>query len=157
MAKEMSENKKFVKAITSRDENFAQWYTDIVKEAKLCDYSSVKGCLNYLPNGYAIWENIQADLDKRFKDTGVENVYLPVFIPESLLEKEGDHIEGFAPEVAWVSHGGIERLEEIIEVPVLGIVPYAENLQLPEEDSASLKEHNWKKEFDENVPASAET
>ena len=112
MAKDMSENKKFVESITSRDEDFAQWYTDIVKQAKLCDYSSVKGFLNYLPNGYAIWENIQADLDKRFKETGVENVYLPVLIPESLLEKEADHIEGFAPEVAWVSHGGIERLEE---------------------------------------------
>jgi len=103
---------KHVKAITSQNEDFAKWYTDVVKEAKLCDYSSVKGCLNYLPNGYALWENIQKDLDKRFKDTGVENVYLPVLIPESLMEKEGDHIEGFAPEVAWVTHGGIERLEE---------------------------------------------
>jgi len=103
---------KQVKAITSQNDDFAKWYTDVVKEAKLCDYSSVKGCLNYLPNGYALWENIQKDLDKRFKDTGVENVYLPVLIPESLMEKEGDHIEGFAPEVAWVTHGGIERLEE---------------------------------------------
>lgn len=108
----MAKDKKFVKDITSRDENFAQWYTDVVREAKLCDYSSVKGCLNYLPNGYAIWENIRNDLDKRFKDTDVENVYLPVFIPESLLEKEADHIEGFAPEGAWVTHGGLERLEE---------------------------------------------
>ncbi len=107
----MKEEKR-VKAITSQNDDFAQWYTDVVKEAKLCDYSSVKGCLNYLPNGYALWENIQKDLDKRFKDTGVENVYLPVLIPESLMEKEGDHIEGFAPEVAWVTHGGIERLEE---------------------------------------------
>lgn len=108
----MSKNEKYVKAITSQEDDFAQWYTDVVKMAKLCDYSSVKGCLNYLPNGYALWENIQKDLDKRFKDTGVENVYLPVLIPESLMEKEGDHIEGFAPEVAWVTHGGIERLEE---------------------------------------------
>ena len=108
----MANEKKFVKAITSRDENFAQWYTDVVREARLCEYSSVKGCLIYLPNGYAIWENIQADLDKRFKDTGVENVYLPMLIPESLLEKEGDHVEGFAPEVAWVTHGGMERLQE---------------------------------------------
>ena len=107
MAKE-----KLVKAITSRDVDFAQWYTDVVREAGLCDYSSVKGCLNYLPNGYAIWEMIQADLDKRFKATGVENVSLPMFIPESLLQKEADHIEGFAPEVAWVTHGGIERLQE---------------------------------------------
>ena len=98
----MAKEKKFVQAITSRDEDFAQWYTDVVREAKLCDYSSVKGCLNYLPNGYAIWEKIQADLDKRFKETGVENVYLPMLIPENLLQKESDHIEGFAPEVAWM-------------------------------------------------------
>ena len=107
MAKE-----KMVKSITSRDEDFAQWYTDVVREAQLCDYSSVKGCLNYLPNGYAIWELIQSDLDRRFKETGVENVALPMLIPESLLEKEADHIEGFAPEVAWVTHGGMERLQE---------------------------------------------
>ena len=108
----MAKEKKLVQSITSRDEDFAQWYTDVVREAKLCDYSGVKGCLNYLPNGYAIWENIQSDLDKRFKDTGVENVYLPVLIPESLLQKEKDHIEGFAPEVAWVTHGGAEPLQE---------------------------------------------
>ena len=105
-------NDKFVEKVTSRDVDFAQWYTDVVREAKLCDYSSVKGCLNYLPNGYAIWENIQKDLDQRFKDTGVENVYLPVLIPESLLKKEAKHIEGFAPEVAWVTQGGGEELEE---------------------------------------------
>ena len=109
---EMAKEKKLVQSITSRDEDFAQWYTDVVREAKLCDYSGVKGCLNYLPNGYALWENIQADLDKRFKDTGVENVYLPVLIPESLLQKEKDHIAGFAPEVAWVTHGGAEQLQE---------------------------------------------
>lgn len=108
----MPKEKKLVESITSRDEDFAQWYTDVVREAKLCDYSSVKGCLNYLPNGYAIWENIQSILDKRFKETGVENVYLPILIPESLLQKESDHIEGFAPEVAWVTHGGLEKLEE---------------------------------------------
>ena len=108
----MANEKKLVKAITARDEDFAQWYTDVVREAELCDYSSVKGCLNYLPNGYAIWENIQRDLDARFKETGVENVSLPMLIPESLLEKEGDHIEGFAPEVAWVTHGGEEKLAE---------------------------------------------
>lgn len=106
------DNKKLVQSITSREEDFAQWYTDVVREAELCDYSSVKGCLNYLPNGYAIWENIQADLDKRFKETGVENVYLPMLIPENLLQKEADHVEGFAPEVAWVTHGGMERLQE---------------------------------------------
>jgi len=108
----MSDNKKFVKDITGRDVDFAKWYTDVVREAKLCDYSSVKGCLNYLPNGYAIWERIQADLDRRFKETGVENVYLPSLIPENLLQKEANHVEGFAPEVAWVTHGGIERLQE---------------------------------------------
>ncbi len=108
----MSKEKKLVESITSRTDDFAQWYTDVVREAKLCDYSDIKGCLNYLPNGYAIWENIQNDLDKRFKKTGVKNVYLPVLIPESLLQKEKDHIEGFAPEVAWVTHGGLEKLEE---------------------------------------------
>ena len=103
---------KNVKSITSQSEDFASWYTDVVREAKLCEYSSVKGCLNYLPNGYAIWENIKNVLDKMFKDTGVQNVYLPVLIPESLLQKEKDHIEGFAPEVALVTHGGGEKLEE---------------------------------------------
>lgn len=108
----MANEKKFVQSITSRSEDFAQWYTDVVKEAKLCDYSSVRGCLNYLPNGYAIWENIQKNLDTRFKETGVENVYLPVLIPENLLLKEKEHVEGFAPEVAWVTHGGDDKLEE---------------------------------------------
>ncbi len=108
----MANEKKFVQKITSRNTDFAAWYTDVVKEAKLCEYSSTKGCLNYLPNGYAIWENIQQNLDKRFKETGVENVYLPMLIPESLLNKEKEHIAGFAPEVAWVSHGGDEKLEE---------------------------------------------
>ena len=83
----MAKEKKLVESITAREVDFAQWYTDVVREAKLCDYSGVKGCLNYLPNGYAIWENIQANLDKRFKETGVENVYLPVLIPENLLQK----------------------------------------------------------------------
>lgn len=108
----MAKEKKLVKSITARDEDFAQWYTDVVREAKLCDYSGVKGCLNYLPNGYAIWENIQNDLDGRFKESGVENVYLPVLIPESLFQKEADHIEGFAPEAAWVTQGGSEPLQE---------------------------------------------
>ncbi len=108
----MDKEKKFVQEITARDEDFAKWYTDVVKVAKLCEYSNVKGCLNYLPNGYAIWENIQKNLDERFKKTGVENVYLPVLIPESLLQKEKDHIKGFAPEVAWVTQGGEEKLEE---------------------------------------------
>ena len=108
----MSKNKKFVEAITSMDEDFAQWYTDIVKKAEMVDYSSVKGCMIIRPYGYAIWENIQKDLDARFKATGHENVYMPMFIPESLLQKEKDHVEGFAPEVAWVTHGGGEKLTE---------------------------------------------
>ncbi|MEQ8154444.1 MAG: proline--tRNA ligase [Clostridiaceae bacterium] len=108
----MSKNKKMVEAITSMDVDFAQWYTDIVKKAELVDYSSVKGCMIIRPYGYAIWENIQQDLDKRFKETGHENVYMPMFIPESLLQKEKDHVEGFAPEVAWVTHFGEEKLTE---------------------------------------------
>ena len=105
-------DKKMVESITSMDEDFAQWYTDIVKRAELMDYSSVKGCMIFLPAGYALWENIQDRLDKRFKATGVENVYMPLFIPESLLQREKDHVEGFAPEVAWVTEGGGEKLEE---------------------------------------------
>lgn len=108
----MGKNKKFVEAITSMDEDFAQWYTDIVKKAEMIDYSSVKGCMIIRPYGYAIWENIQKDLDARFKATGHENVYMPMFIPESLLQKEKDHVKGFAPEVAWVTHGGGEKLTE---------------------------------------------
>ena len=105
-------DKKMVEAITSRDEDFAKWYTDIVKKAELVDYSGVKGCMVIRPYGYAIWENIQADLDRRFKETGHENVYMPMFIPESLLQKEKDHVEGFAPECAWVTIGGSEKLNE---------------------------------------------
>ncbi len=108
----MAKEKKLVEAITSMNEDFAQWYTDVVKKAELIDYSSVKGCMIIKPDGYAIWENIQAELDRRFKETGVENVYMPMFIPESLLNKEKDHVEGFAPEVAWVTHGGSNPLQE---------------------------------------------
>ncbi len=108
----MAKEKKLVEAITSMEEDFAQWYTDIVKKAELIDYTSVKGCMVIKPAGYALWENIQHELDRRFKETGVENVYLPIFIPESLLQKEKDHVEGFAPEVAWVTHGGLEPLQE---------------------------------------------
>ncbi|MCM1222257.1 MAG: proline--tRNA ligase, partial [Lachnospiraceae bacterium] len=108
----MSKEKKLVEAITSMEEDFAQWYTDVVKKAELIDYSSVKGCMIIKPYGYAIWENIQAELNRRFKETGVENVYMPMFIPESLLNKEKDHVEGFAPEVAWVTHGGESELQE---------------------------------------------
>jgi len=108
----MAEEKKLVEAITSMEEDFAQWYTDVVRKAELIDYTSVKGCMVIKPAGYAIWENIQNELDRRFKETGVENVYMPMFIPESLLQKEKDHVEGFAPEVAWVTHGGLEPLQE---------------------------------------------
>lgn len=108
----MAKEKKLVEAITSMEEDFTQWYTDVVKKAELMDYSSIKGCMIFKPNGYAIWENIQKQLDARFKECGVENVYMPMFIPESLLEKEKDHVEGFAPEVAWVTQGGLETLPE---------------------------------------------
>ncbi|MEN2776385.1 proline--tRNA ligase [Acetivibrio clariflavus] len=107
-----NKDKKMVEAITSMDVDFAQWYTDIVKKADLVDYSSIRGCMIIRPYGYAIWENIQKNLDAKFKETGHENVYMPMFIPESLLQKEKDHVEGFAPEVAWVTHGGQEELTE---------------------------------------------
>ena len=107
MAKE-----KLVKEITSMDEDFAKWYTDVVIKAELIDYSSVRGCMIIRPYGYAIWENIQRILNEKFAETGHENVYMPMFIPEGLLQKEKDHVEGFAPEVAWVTHGGAEKLEE---------------------------------------------
>ena len=108
----MADEKKLVEEITSMEEDFAQWYTDVVKKAELIEYSSVKGCMIIRPYGYALWENIQRQLDADFKATGVENVYMPMFIPESLLQKEKDHVEGFAPEVAWVTHGGNEKLQE---------------------------------------------
>lgn len=108
----MAQDKKLVEEITSMDVDFTKWYTDVVKKAELMDYSAVKGCMIFKPNGYAIWENIQRELDARFKEKGVSNVYMPMFIPESLLQKEKDHVEGFAPEVAWVTHGGLEELQE---------------------------------------------
>ena len=100
------------KAITARDVDFAKWYTDIIRAAKLCDYSSVKGCTVIEPNGYAIWEKMQEILDKKFKELGHVNVKMPVFIPEGLLRKEGELVKGFAPEVAWVTHGGSKKLDE---------------------------------------------
>ncbi len=111
-----NEKEKLVEAITPMEEDFAQWYTDIVRKADLIEYTSVKGCMAIKPAGYAIWENIQKEVDRRFKETGVENVYMPMFIPESLLQKEKDHVEGFAPEVAWVTMGGGEELEERMAV-----------------------------------------
>lgn len=109
----MAQNqKKMVDAITSMDKDFAKWYTDVCRKAELVEYTSVKGCMVIRPYGYAIWENIQRILDSMFKETGHENVCMPMFIPESLLKKEADHVEGFAPECAWVTHGGNEKLEE---------------------------------------------
>ena len=105
-------SKGFVQDVTAMEEDFAQWYTDVVKKADLVDYSSVRGSMIIRPYGYALWENIKNELDRRIKETGHENVYMPLFIPESLLQREKDHIEGFAPEVAWVTHGGEEELAE---------------------------------------------
>ena len=101
-----------VKDITNRDVNFAKWYTDVCKKADLVDYTNVKGSMIIIPLGYAIWEEIQKVLDKKFKETGHENVQMPMFIPESLLNVEKEHVKGFAPEVAWVTYGGSEKLEE---------------------------------------------
>ena len=109
----MAEKKNdFVKEITNIDEDFAKWYTDIVRKAELADYTDTKGCIAIRPYGYAIWENIQNYTDKLFKESGVKNTYFPVLIPESLLQKEKDHVEGFAPEVAWVTKAGEEELDE---------------------------------------------
>ena len=108
----MAKDQRQVESITNMDVDFAQWYTDVCTKAELIDYTSVKGMFIYRPYGYAIWENIQKELDRRFKETGHENVYLPVLIPESLLQKEKDHVEGFAPECAWVTVGGSEKLED---------------------------------------------
>ena len=108
----MSKDKKFVESITDMEVDFPQWYTDVVIKADLVDYSSVRGCMIIRPYGYAIWELMQKQMDARFKETGHENVYMPMLIPESLLQKEKDHVEGFAPEVAWVTHGGEQELTE---------------------------------------------
>lgn len=108
----MSKQKDFVKEITAMETDFPQWYTDVVLKAELVDYASVRGSMIIRPYGYALWENIRDELDRRIKETGHENVYMPMFIPESSLQKEKDHVEGFAPEVAWVTHGGNDKLEE---------------------------------------------
>ena len=122
----MAKDKK-VESITSMDEDFAKWYTDVVKKAELIDYSGVKGCMVIRPYGYAIWENIQKDMDRRFKETGHENVYMPMLIPESLLNKEKDHVEGFAPEVAWVTIGGSEKLTERLAIRPTSEVLFCEH------------------------------
>ena len=108
----MADQKKMVEEITSMDVDFAKWYTDVVKKAELASYSAVRGCMVIRPYGTALWENIRDTLDAEFKRLGHENVMMPMFIPESLLQKEKDHVEGFAPEVAWVTHGGEEKLAE---------------------------------------------
>ena len=102
----------FVKEITSKDEDFSRWYVDVIRKSDLADYSSIKGCMVIKPYGYELWENIRNGLDKRIKATGHKNAYFPLLVPESLLKKEAEHIEGFAPEVAWVTHGGDDELEE---------------------------------------------
>ena len=102
--------------ITPQSKDFGRWYIDVVRKAELADYSPVKGCMVIRPYGYAIWELMQQSLDRRFKETGHVNAYFPLFIPESLLMREAEHVEGFAPQVAWVTHGGNEKLEERLVV-----------------------------------------
>ena len=110
------EGGSFVTEITPRSQDFSQWYLDVVRRAELADYTMVKGCMAIRPYGYAIWELIQHALDSRIKATGHVNAYFPLFIPESLLRKEAEHVEGFAPQVAYVTHGGGEELEEKLVV-----------------------------------------
>lgn len=112
----MKNNEDFVQHIASRKEDFPQWYTDVIMKTDMVDYSDVKGCMVIKPYGYAVWELIQAQLDARFKETGHKNAYFPLFIPESLLLKEAEHVEGFAPEVAWVTQGGNEQLTERLAI-----------------------------------------
>jgi len=106
----------FVKEITSKKNNFSQWYVDVVRKAELADYTTIKGCMVIRPYGYGLWENMQQGLDKRIKKTGHKNAYFPLFIPENLLKKEAEHVEGFAPEVAWVTQGGNQKLDEKMAV-----------------------------------------
>jgi prolyl-tRNA synthetase len=116
MSKKLDSNDPVVTAITPRSEDFGRWYTDVVRRAELADYSPVKGCMVIRPYGYGIWELIQRDLDARLKQTGHVNAYFPLFVPESLLMREAEHVEGFAPQVAWVTQGGTEKLEERLAI-----------------------------------------
>ena len=125
----MAKQEKMVEDIASMEEDFPRWYTDVVLKAELASYSSVRGCMILRPYGYAIWENIQKILDTRFKELGHENVYMPVLIPESLLQKEKDHVEGFAPEVAWVTHGGSEKLTERLCIRPTSEVLFCEHFE----------------------------
>ena len=112
----MEEKERFVTEITPKSEDFSRWYTDVVRRAELADYTTVKGCMVIRPYGYATWEKVQQCLDRRIKETGHQNAYFPMFIPESLLQKEAEHVEGFAPQVAWVTQGGDEQLEERLAI-----------------------------------------
>src|SRR2546430_9664657 len=112
----MADEEKYVEDITDQDDNFSQWYNQVVRKAELADYAPVRGCMIIRPYGYAIWENIQRLMDARFKETDVLNAYFPLLIPRSFLEKEAEHVEGFAPELAWVTRGGGEELEEWLAI-----------------------------------------
>ena len=112
----MSKDKGFVTEITPQSEDFSRWYIDVIKKADLMDYSPVRGCIVFSPDGYEIWENIQTELDRRFKETGHRNAYFPLFIPESFFQKEKEHVEGFNPELPWVTEAGGEKLEERLAI-----------------------------------------
>lgn len=112
----MSKDKGFVTEITPQSEDFSRWYIDVIKKAELMDYSPVRGCIVFRPDGYALWENMQKDLDQRFKDTGHRNAYFPLFIPESFFQKEKEHVEGFNPELPWVTEAAGEKLEERLAI-----------------------------------------
>ncbi len=112
----MEKDIEFVKEIASKEKDFSQWYVDVVRKAELADYTTIKGCMVICPYGYGLWENMQEGLDRRIKETGHKNAYFPLFIPESLLKKEAEHVEGFAPEVAWVTYGGNQKLEERLAI-----------------------------------------
>ena len=122
MAKDTEKKQGFVEHITPRDVDFSQWYTDVILKSELVDYAPVRGCMVIRPYGFAIWERIKEQLDRRFKESGHENVYMPMLIPESLLLKEAEHVEGFAPEVAWVTQGGSEKLQERLAVRPTSVV-----------------------------------
>ncbi|MGO4696521.1 proline--tRNA ligase [Paenibacillus sp. 2TAB26] len=112
----MSKDKQFVTEITPQSEDFSRWYIDVIKKAELMDYSPVRGCIVFRPEGYELWENIQRDLDRRFKETGHRNAYFPLFIPESFFQKEKEHVEGFNPELPWVTEAAGEKLEERLAI-----------------------------------------